>query len=327
MPNPKIPAISIIIPTFNRSSALRWCLEHLELQTFRNFEVIVVDDGSTDDTAEAVALYKARSAMEITYVCQGNAGPAKARNTAIRLARSPICVFIGDDILCTPQFAELHHELHRKKPDEATCGLGLTQWDCVRQKLTPFMKFFERIQFAYSDLESGAAPDWRYFYTSNLSVKTTLLQRYLFNERFPKAAMEDMELAYRISQSEDLKIDFLPRALAFHYHPTTLKQACRRSITVGWSTHLFEECWPEAQILSRSPIKKAIKQTVGFTPLRLAMTSVLSWMASFYCNASLTGVLLASYAQIGYNKRAAETRLKQQPKSTMPPEVGGSNSV
>jgi glycosyltransferase involved in cell wall biosynthesis len=313
MPNSHRLDISIIIPTFNRASALKWCLQYLNAQTFRNFEVVIVDDGSTDDTADVVASFKAEKLLDITYMRQQNAGPAKARNAAVNVVRSPICLFIGDDIFGTPHFVEKHYELHQQKTDLATCGLGLTRWDYEKQKLTPFMLFFEDIQFGYSQLAVGTPPDWRYFYTSNLSVKTGLLRQYPFDERFTKAAMEDIELGYRISRSENLKIDFLPQALAFHYHPTTLRQACRRSMTVGCSIRVFEQCWPEANVdfISRSLFKNTLKQIIGLFPLRVILAGVLSWVARFYCNAYLTRVLLSSYTLVGYKKCEARSIVKK----------------
>jgi glycosyltransferase involved in cell wall biosynthesis len=301
-------AISVIIPTYYRSSALVWCLEHLEVQTFRNFDVIIVDDGSGDDTSDAVASYKANSALEILYMRQENGGPAKARNAAVRATRSPVCLLIGDDILASPQMVEQHLDLQREQPELATCGLGLTLWERERQQLTPFMRYFEEIQFAYADLRLGIQPDWRHFYTSNLSVKTELLRRYPFNERFSKAAMEDVELAYRISRSEKLKMVFLPQATAFHYHPTSLLQACQRNVSIGRSIHLFEECWPDAGafIPPLSGWRKTLGQIFDHAALRTTLTRVLSSLERFYCNARLTRQLLDSYQRSGYNSRETE---------------------
>ena len=303
-------AISVIIPTYNRSSALLWCLEHLETQTFRNFDVVIVDDGSSDDTAGAVAHYKLSSSLRILYVHQENGGPAKARNTAVRVASSPICLLIGDDILASPHMVECHLDFHHEQSELAACGLGLTRWETRRQELTPFMRYFEQVQFAYTDLSLGTQPDWRHFYTSNLSVKTELLRRYLFDERYPKAAMEDVELAYRIRRSEELKIVFLPKALAWHYHPTSLRQACQRNMSIGWSIHLFEESWPEAGtfIPPLSGWRKIIGRIFDYATLRIALTYLLSFVERFYCNARLTRQLLDSYQRCGYYSRGVEMR-------------------
>jgi glycosyltransferase involved in cell wall biosynthesis len=304
-------AVSILIPTYNRANALRWCLEQLESQSFRNFQVIIADDGSSDDTPRVVAGYKAQSALDISYLRQENGGPAKARNLALLHAHAPVCLLIGDDILCTPEFVQTHYDFHQARPELAACGLGLTRWDEQRQRLTPFMKLFEQIQFGYASLESGTVPDWRHFYTSNLSLKTELLRRYPFDERFPYAAMEDIELGYRISLSENLRIEFLSRALAFHYHPTTLKQACRRSLGLGWSVRLLEEHWPETSkfVRSQSPAKNTLREIIAFAPLRIPLTSVCSWISRFYCNPALVKSLLAGHSLVGYRKRLRESAI------------------
>ncbi len=313
-------AISVIIPTYNRSSALIWCLEHLENQTFRDFDVIIVDDGSSDDTSDVVAAYKEHSALEIAYIRQKNGGPARARNAAVRVARSPVCLLIGDDILASPELVERHLDFHRAEHELAACGLGLTRWESKRQQLTPFMRYFEQVQFAYADLISGAPADYRHFYTSNLSVKTELFRRYPFNERFPKAAMEDVELAYRISRSETLKIVFLPHAVASHYHPTSLRQACLRNVTIGRSIHLFEECWPEAAPFIQPLLgwRRLAGQILDHASFRGALTRVLSSVESFYCNARLTRQLLDSYQRSGYHDRKLEMLIPSRQQATRP---------
>jgi GT2 family glycosyltransferase len=318
MPTLQNPGLSIVIPTHNRPSALLWCLQHLEVQVFSKFEVIIADDGSTPSTSKAVAEYKAHPALDIVYVRQENSGPAKARNTAVQLARAPICLFIGDDILCTPLFTQVHYDFHQKNPSEAACGLGLTRWESTKQKLTPFMKCFEDIQFSYRNLLAGEVPTWRHFYTSNLSVKTAPLLRHPFSEKFPNAAMEDMELAYRINRSEGLKLDFLPEALAFHYHPTTLKQACRRSIEIGRSIQIFEQRWPEANLLPEpmTVVRRIGYKVLAVTTVRLAITSILASMSRFYCSAVLTRALLSSYVRASYQQCANDYQSELRLNST-----------
>jgi glycosyltransferase involved in cell wall biosynthesis len=91
------PHVSIIIPTYNRASYLPGALESVLEQTFRDYEVLVVDDGSSDKTAEMVAGYAARD-TRIRYV--GNDpphGPGAARNTGARLARGEWIAFLDSD--------------------------------------------------------------------------------------------------------------------------------------------------------------------------------------------------------------------------------------
>ncbi len=96
--SPRLPRVSIIIPTYNRSKLLRVALESALAQTYPNIEVIVVDDGSTDDTATVMAQYAGR----VTYLKQANQDVAAARNTGIRAASGEYLTFLDDDDLILP---------------------------------------------------------------------------------------------------------------------------------------------------------------------------------------------------------------------------------
>ncbi len=85
--------ISVIIPTFNRQRHLKKAIDSVMAQTYAHFELIVVDDGSDDDTADLVAGYN----RDIVYIRQENKGPAAARNTGIRAARHEVLAFLDSD--------------------------------------------------------------------------------------------------------------------------------------------------------------------------------------------------------------------------------------
>jgi hypothetical protein len=91
-------AISVVIPTFNRALLVRRAIESVHRQTVRPAQIIVVDDGSTDETTEAIR----GCSDSLEYVRQANAGAAAARNTGIRLARYPWIAFLDSDDYWTP---------------------------------------------------------------------------------------------------------------------------------------------------------------------------------------------------------------------------------
>jgi len=85
--------ISVIIPTYNRSKELKRCLESLTRQTYKKFEVIVCDDGSTDNTKEVVNSY--RNVLNIIYIKDENfGGPARPRNNGIKLSNGEYIAFL-----------------------------------------------------------------------------------------------------------------------------------------------------------------------------------------------------------------------------------------
>jgi len=85
--------ISIIIPTYNRQLYLKKAIDSVVNQTYPYFELIVVDDGSDDETADLVAGYN----RDIVFIQQENKGPAAARNTGIRAARYEMLSFLDSD--------------------------------------------------------------------------------------------------------------------------------------------------------------------------------------------------------------------------------------
>lgn len=94
--------VSAIVPTYNRSYIVGEAIESILAQTYPNVETVVVDDGSTDDTAATLRRYGSK----IRVISQSNAGPAAARNTGIRESRGEILTFLDSDDVWLPNFLE-----------------------------------------------------------------------------------------------------------------------------------------------------------------------------------------------------------------------------
>ena len=115
--NPKSepPLVSIVTPVFNCGSVLADTLESARAQTFRDFEVIIVDDGSTDDSA-AVARRFCEMDPRFSLVQQSNAGVSAARNTAIPRARGEWIAFLDGDDIWFPEKLAVQMRLSREDP-------------------------------------------------------------------------------------------------------------------------------------------------------------------------------------------------------------------
>lgn len=98
------PRFSIVVPTYNRSVSVLDTLQSCFEQTFRDFEVVVVDDGSSDDTREVLATIED---SRLTVVHQDNAGPAAARNHGMRVASGQYIAFLDSDDRWYPTFLEV----------------------------------------------------------------------------------------------------------------------------------------------------------------------------------------------------------------------------
>ena len=99
-------SISLIMPTFNKSYYLDLTLSALRRVDFKDFEVVLVDDGSTDRTPEIAK--KHREHLSLNYLRQENRGRAAARNTAIAAAQGEVLIFIDDDRIIPPHFLDAH---------------------------------------------------------------------------------------------------------------------------------------------------------------------------------------------------------------------------
>lgn len=118
------PIVSVIIPTYNRGHFVADALASVLTQTYRRFEVIVVDDGSTDDTRQRVAAFEGR----VRYIYQPNAGLSAARNTAIRASRGVLLALLDDDDVWLPRKLERQVALMEADPG---IGVAYGWWACV----------------------------------------------------------------------------------------------------------------------------------------------------------------------------------------------------
>ncbi|MHB8809456.1 MAG: glycosyltransferase family 2 protein, partial [Desulfobulbaceae bacterium] len=108
--------ISVIIPTCNRAELLAECVHSVLTQTLPPSEVLIVDDGSTDHTAQVVAQLAREAAVVLNYIQQDNRGAAAARNTGIRAARGDVLCFLDSDDRFVPEKIACQLALLRASP-------------------------------------------------------------------------------------------------------------------------------------------------------------------------------------------------------------------
>lgn len=113
MDNLSRPAISVVIPTHNRASLLGQALDSLLSQTIQDFETIIVDDGSTDDTRAIVAHHP----LATRYLQIEHAGPAVARNVGMRAALGQYVAYLDSDDLYYPHKLELQTDWLNQHPE------------------------------------------------------------------------------------------------------------------------------------------------------------------------------------------------------------------
>ena len=118
------PEISVIIPTYNRAAMVVEAVESVLAQKGVDFELIVVDDGSGDDTRLRLVAYGAR----LSYCRQSNRGVSGARNRGLELSRAPLVAFLDSDDLWAPDKLRIQHEYMVTHPEVLICQTEEIWW-------------------------------------------------------------------------------------------------------------------------------------------------------------------------------------------------------
>ena len=241
---------SIIIPTYNRDDVIGMCLDAINQQTFPHdkFEVIVIDDGSTDNTEKIIKNFK--NTFKLTYIKQKNSGPGAARNKGILLAKGEYALILNDDAIMDPHNLEEHYNAHKAKYNNTKAAvLGTFDFSPKFTKRS-FVWLIQNsnLVFAYKLLEPNKPFDYKYFWTCNISLKTSaLIESGLFDESIPYPTMEDTELGYRL-QRMGFYVYFEPNAKSIHYHWLDIPGFVKRQQMNGRNIIKFISKFPETLI-------------------------------------------------------------------------------
>ena len=208
------PLISVIIPTYNRAAFLPQAVESVYQQTFQDFELIVIDDGSTDGTAQVLKKYQ----NHLIYRYQANQGVSSARNLGLRMARGKWVAFLDSDDLWLPKKLETQVRFFSQNPEAVICQTEEI-WVRNGRRVNPQKKHrkFSGDIFAPSLLLCLVSPS------------AVMIQRDLFNQEdgFDETlpACEDYDLWLRISSRFPIYLIDLPLVVKRGGHPDQLSRA------------------------------------------------------------------------------------------------------
>jgi len=209
---------SVVITTLNRSDLLIETLKCYERQDFdkKQFELVVVDDGSVPDSEKLVSDFRRNSGLNVSYVWQENKGLASARNTGVRLARGDYILLSTDDIMpLDADFLSQHDRVHLRA--EGVACLGPNLWH-PKLDITEAMRFLapNGPAFDYGAIKNPNNCGYKFF-MGNVSLHRSWFSRELFDENFIGASFDDIEFGYRVCK-QGLRIVYNPDARLYHYH-------------------------------------------------------------------------------------------------------------
>ncbi|MBW4022567.1 MAG: glycosyltransferase family 2 protein [Proteobacteria bacterium] len=235
-----VPEIAALLTVHNRAHLLPRVLDGLVRQrlSHRRFEVIAVDDGSTDQTPSVLESYQDRLPLRI--VRQASSGLAAAKNLGIFISRAPILVFMDDDDVADPELLLSHLAMHLRHRAETVAVLGFTDLDPAIAGL-PVMRHVTGVGgqlFSQAWMRPGQVLTFREFWGGRSSCKRSFLTEHgVFHPAF-RFGCEDIELGFRLD-AFGLRVIHEPAARTTMIRPLSFDDVCRRSIRQGRSQWLF----------------------------------------------------------------------------------------
>jgi glycosyltransferase involved in cell wall biosynthesis len=249
---------SIILPTIGRQSlkkVLEGILKNNAFETFRG-EILVVFDGEIQKNIQA----KLPKNKNISYhATKKRVYAAGARNQGLKMSRGKILIFLGDDTIPEPDWLEKTMLFHQKNPLKNFVLLGKTTWTPALEKKAFHQWLLHHGQFDFGALDRGKTPNWRHFYTSNLSLKRSFLSEsenekspptIEFFEGFQHWGFEDTEFGYRLSHKK-MRIFYDAHCLVKRCEDRDLFTLLERTRSAAKNAEYFEKLHPEVKIRPR----------------------------------------------------------------------------
>ena len=221
------PKYSIVIPVYNRPEELTELLESIVSQTYSNFEVIVIEDGSTLSSETVVQQYQDR--LRIEYFFKFNSGPGPSRNVGFQKANGEYFVVFDSDCLLPPHYFEsIEHFLTSHKVDSwGGPDRGHSTFTLLQQAMAHTMSSF----FTTGGIRGGTKMIGKYqprSFNMGISRETFLKTGGFHFDRFA----EDIDLSIRMKKL-GLQVWLIPEAFVFHKRRANLIQFFQQVYNFG----------------------------------------------------------------------------------------------
>jgi GT2 family glycosyltransferase len=231
-PQASRPRISVVVCVYNGARTLRHCLEGLSRLAYPDYEVIVVNDGSTDDTAAIAASF------DVKLINQENGGLSNARNVGLRAASGDIIAYIDDDAWPDPDW--LDHLAHTFM---ATDHAGVGGPNIPPRGDGPIADCVASApggpsHVLLNDHEVEHIPG------CNMAFRRAALEAIGgFDARF-RIAGDDVDLCWRLLE-RGLTLGFNPAAVVWHHRRSTVRAYLKQQLNYGRAEAMLEAKWPE----------------------------------------------------------------------------------
>jgi glycosyltransferase involved in cell wall biosynthesis len=251
--------ISAILATYNRAEFLPLVLDALVNQTLaRNqFEVIVVNDGSIDNTLSVLDRY--RDILPIKCFTLRHSGIAAVKNIGVFAAQAPIVVFLDDDDILHPNALRAHLHAHQthSEPRQAILGHTNLSPEVVKSPVMDYVVNRAGLLFSYTNLSPSQQYGWREFWGGRSSCKRSfLIENGMFTPEF-RFGYEDIECGWRLD-SLGLEVFYEPAVQSTMVRAITFDGFCTRSYRQGIAAHHFHRLHPVSIISDYLQVENTI---------------------------------------------------------------------
>ena len=231
-PQPQCPLVSVIVCTCNGSLTIRQCLEAIGRLQYANYEVIVVDDGSTDATAEIVG------GFDVRLISTENRGLSSARNSGLRAATGAIVAYVDDDAYPDPHW--LSYLVHTFT---TTDHAGVGGPNLLPPEDGPVARCVANApggptHVLLTDELAEHIPG------CNMAFRATLLRDVGGFDRQFRIAGDDVDVCWRLQQ-QGHTLGFHPAAVVWHHRRNSIRGYLRQQLNYGRAESMLEAKWPE----------------------------------------------------------------------------------
>ena len=226
------PDLSVLICTYQRRDTLERCLRSFQRQSATGrYELVIVNDGSTDGTRELLEEFDFQVPVQIIH--RENGGLSAARNSGLEVARGRYVLLVNDDTIADEKLVATHLAAHAAQPDEVAVLGSFEQPAHVLDNALMRVLEDDTFVFCFSQLEPGKRHDWNAFWTCNISVLTDAVRATdCFDETFRHYGCEDTDLGLRLHEG-GIEVLYEPQARAWHDHVLDFDELARRNRTTA----------------------------------------------------------------------------------------------
>ena len=306
------PQISAIICTHNRDRYLAKAIDSLLVQTCENYEILIIDNASTDRTAEVAQAYL--NNPRVSYHYEAKVGLSVARNTGAQIATSTLIAYLDDDAIASPQWLQTFIDAYAQDPKLAISGGKVTLiWDCaqprwISENLSGNLGFYDLGDQPLQIEQPGLTPRGL-----NYAIRRTFLDQVggfdLNLGRVGKNLLSNEELHMtNLALQSGWNVSYLPDAIAGHH---VAPERVRRSwfLERGWWQGI-SECYREeiAGEAGFGQLGRGGERLLRGLYKSVKLTIQGRFIPKFYASAEglVFENLVYSYGQIGYLLKVCE---------------------